>query len=239
MVQLQEWWLERGQLWSGRSRNAYAAAPMTLLRPEVAVLDAWRWILGKDGVLRRGPTECRTDTYGEAGECRAGQVDSPPVLAPVAEETIGAGQRAEFGEGFSFTGGIGGGVLTARVGGEVLELEVDVPDPLLHTQQPTSIFYDGASFVVTSASDPSQVQVVVQRGERLRFMEPVGDVPLRDEGDVRTWLTADGVLLTAVAEGEEWRLWQWTMVSGSEIAALPLGVTCFDDAVPPSTARAC
>ncbi|WP_210650601.1 hypothetical protein [Nocardioides sp. SYSU D00065] len=239
MVHLQEWWLERGQLWSGRSRNTYATAAMTLLRPEVAVLDAWRWTLGEDGVLRRGPTDCRSDTYGETGECRAGQVDSPPVLGPVADQTIGEGQQAELGDGFSFTGGIRNGVLTARVGGDVLELGLDVPEPLLHTQQPTGIFYDGASFVVTSASDPARVEVVVQRGERLRVLEPVGEVPLSNGDDVRTWLTGDGALLTAVAGDEHWQVWQWTMVSGSEVAALPMGVTCFDDAGDPSAARPC
>ena len=105
--------------------------------------------------------------------------------------------------------------------------------------QPTGIFYDGASFVVTSASDPSLVEVVVQRTEGLRRMEAVGEVPLQNDGDVRTWLTEGGGLVTLVADGEQWQVWSWEMVGNAKIAALPNGTVCFDDVDDPSTARAC
>ncbi|NPD05764.1 hypothetical protein HN031_13820 [Nocardioides sp. zg-1308] len=240
VVRLHDYWVEDGRLWSGRSRNAYAAGNMTLHRPERVVLEAWTWALDDAGVLRASDPTCRTDVLGERGTCEPGEADSLPRLGPAATGTIGEGEQADYGEGFSFTGAVADGALVARVGdaGE-MRLDLAVDDPLLNTRQPTGVFYDGASFVVTSASDPALVQVVVQRGDVLRVVEPVGEVPLRDDGDVRTWLTRDGALVTAVADGDAWRTWQWEMVSGTEIAALPTGTVCFDDVEDPATARAC
>ena len=81
--------------------------------------------------------------------------------------------------------------------------------------------------------------MVAQRGDGLVVLEPVGVVPLQDDGDVRTWLTDQGALVTATADGDTWRTWQWEMVSGTEITAMPTGTVCFDDVDDPSTVRRC
>ena len=41
---------------------------------------------------------------------------------------------------------------------------LDVPDPLLGSVQPTAVFYDGVSLVVTSATDPAVFEVLVRSG---------------------------------------------------------------------------
>lgn len=103
-----------------------------------------------------------------------------------------------------------------------------------------SVFHDGASLLVTSAADPTYLQVLVQDGDELRALRPVGEVDFENDGDVRTWLTQNGALVTVVAgEGDTWQAWQWMWVSRAEMAALPTGTVCFDDVDDPSTARSC
>jgi hypothetical protein len=71
-------------------------------------------------------------------------------------------------------------------------------------------------------------------------MDPVGEIDLVNEGDQRTWLTENGAVLTAIADGEgAWALWQWSMVSRTEIAALPWGTVCIDDIDAPTSVIAC
>ena len=108
--------------------------------------------------------------------------------------------------------------------GRTIRHELAIDDPRVVTVQPTSVFADGASLLVTSASDPSYVEVLVQDGEVMRALAPVGEIPLQNEGDVRSWLTQNGALVTVVRTGDDtWQAWQWTMVSSTEMAALPTG----------------
>ena len=72
---------------------------------------------------------------------------------------------------------------------------LDVPDPVLGSVPPSSIFFDGASVVVTSASDPSVVQVFTQNDDRMVLMDPVGEIGLTNDDDQRTWLTEYGAVL--------------------------------------------
>ena len=56
------------------------------------------------------------------------------------------------------------------------------------------------------------------------LMDPVGRSTLTNDDDQRTWLTENGAVLSAVAADDgAWELWQWVMVSRTEIAALPWG----------------
>jgi hypothetical protein len=163
-------------------------------------------------------------------------------VSPVATGTMADGEETVFGDPdfYSFTARVEGRTLVVEgTSDDPLTYELDLPDARVLTTQPTGIFYDGASFVVTSASDPSLVEVVVQRTEGLRRMEAVGEVPLQNDGDVRTWLTEGGGLVTLVADGEQWQVWSWEMVGNAKIAALPNGTVCFDDVDDPTTVRRC
>ena len=94
--------------------------------------------------------------------------------------------------------------------------------------------------VLTSASDPSIVQVLTQDGDRMLVMDPVGEIALTNDGDQRTWLTDHGAVLSAVDAGDgTWELWQWMLVSRTEIAALPWGTVCIDDVDAPTSVRVC
>ena len=58
------------------------------------------------------------------------------------------------------------------------------------------------------------MQVLAQDGDALRALEPAGEVDLTVDEAHRTWLTAEGDLVTAVAgEDGSWRLWSWQRVS--------------------------
>ena len=50
--------------------------------------------------------------------------------------------------------------------------------------------------VVTSASDPSVVQVLTQDDDRMVVMDPVGEIELTNDDDQRTWLTENGAVLS-------------------------------------------
>lgn len=244
MVRIHDYWVDDGGLVSSRSVNAFASGGMTLFQPESIVVDTWEWELDDDGVLRPGETGCRVLGPESATACAPDQVDDPPVVSPVATEVIGVGERASFDDGYAFTARIDAAADPSLVvegsDGRTLEHGLEVADPLISTTQPSALFYDGASVVVTSGSDPAYIEVLVQDGDRLRALQPVGEIPLEDEAGVRTWLTQNGALVTVVAaEDDTWQAWQWTLVSRTEMTALPTGTVCFDDVEDPSTAHSC
>ena len=142
---------------------------------------------------------------------------------------------------YGFTARIdGAGTLVTDGFGQHIEQVLDVPDPVLGSVPPSSIVFDGASVVVTSASDPSVVQVFTQNDDRMVLMEPVGEIALTNGDDQRSWLTENGAVLSAIATDDgAWELWQWVMVSRTEIAALPWGTGCIDDVDAPTSIRAC
>ena len=96
------------------------------------------------------------------------------------------------------------------------------------------------SLLVTSASDPAYLQVLGQDDDGLRALQPVGEVRLANAGPVRTWLTANGALVTVVENGDgTWDAWQWQLVRPGRIAAFPTGTVCFDDPADPGSVRRC
>lgn len=244
LVRNHGYWVEDGQLRSSRSASSFARGAMTVLRPDTIVRDSWRWVLDDVGVLRPVPSGCLLETPdGRTAPCPDGARDGLPHLAPASTSTVGIGGTAEFDEGYRFTARLNGGTPPMLVvegsDGRRMGSVIDVLDPLLARVQPTSVFSDGASVVVTSESDP-QVTVWTQQRDVMAVLNRVGEVPLENTASNRTWLTEDGVLLTAVdAEDDTWTLWQWIMVSGSRITALPWGTVCFDAVDDPATARAC
>lgn len=243
LVRIHDYWHEDGQLLSGRSRGSFAAGNMSLLRPETVLLDTWVWRLDSEGVLRAEPAGCMRSGLESLTPCEEGAVEDLPRVTPVAHGTFGIGERADFHTGYRFAARIEAvadpSLVVEGSDGRTINHGLEVAAPEVFTAQPTSVFSDGASLVVTSASDPSYIQVLAQAGDRLRSLEPVGDVPLRNEGDVRTWLTRDGALVTVVADGDAWQAWQWALVSGTEMAAMPTGTVCFGDVDDPSTLRPC
>ena len=156
-----------------------------------------------------------------------------PAVTPVSTGTIGVGERAEFAAGYEFSARLDAGdaavLVVEGADGRVLRHDLDLPDPRVATQQPSGIFSDGASLMVTSASDPGMLQVLVQDGERMKVLDAVGEITPANEGGVRTWLTQYGGLVTVVADEDgTWESWIWVMVSGKEMAAFPLGTVCID-----------
>ncbi|HEU4338324.1 MAG TPA: hypothetical protein VFR45_13485, partial [Nocardioides sp.] len=246
MVRQHDYWIEDGTLWSSRSVSSYAAGNMTIVKPLVTVRDAWTWRLADDGLLEPVDAGClRHDVMDDSRTpCEEGAVDDLPDVADAAEDSIEVGQSATFEDGYAFTARLQAGadpvLVVEGVDGRTIDHGLDVADPRILTTQPTRVFSDGVSVVVTSAGDPGYVQVLHQDGDRLRSLDPVGEVDLRGDDTHRTWLTRDGTLVTAVAgDDATWRLWYWQMVSGSEMAALPGAVVCFDDVTDPSTIRRC
>ncbi len=235
MVRIHDYWIDEGRLLSSRSVDAYAAGGMTLMRPVHVVVDTWEWVLDADGVLRPRSAGCMVQSISvdELSACKPGEDVDSPAVTPVSTGTIGAGERAEFTEGYEFSARLDAGdpavLVVEGADGRVVRHDLDLPDPRVATQQPTGIFSDGASLVVTSASDPGMLQVLVQDGERMKVLDPVGEITLANEGGVRTWLTQYGGLVTVVADEDgTWQSWIWVMVSGKEMAAFPLGTVCID-----------
>ncbi|MDR7251234.1 hypothetical protein J2X46_000206 [Nocardioides sp. BE266] len=236
--------VEDGRLVSTRSVRSFARGNMTVLRPGTIVRDSWTWSLDEAGVLHPEPAGCLLETPdGRTTPCPDGARDGIPDLAPASTSTLGVGETADFTEGYRFSARIQPGDPILAVDGSdgrAMATVLDVPDPRLATVQPTAVFYDGASVVVTSASDPSRVEVLAQRGNFMPELDRAGDIPLENTADNRTWLAEDGTLLTATAAGDgTWELWQWQLVSGDRITALPWGPVCFDDVEDPSTGHAC
>lgn len=244
MVRIHDYWIDGGRLLSSRSVNAYAAGNMTLLRPETIVVDTWEWTLGEDGVLTASDAGCLRVGLESQTPCGANAVDDVPYLSPVATGTIGIGEAAEFREGYRFTVRLEAfadpSVVVEGDDGRTIHHGLEVADPRVATVQPMSVFHDGASVLVTSGSDPAYIEVLVQDGDRLRALTPVGEIALNTDGGVRTWLTQNGALVTVVAgEDDTWQAWQWMRVSRTEMAPFPTGTVCFDDVDAPATARSC
>lgn len=135
--------------------------------------------------------------------CAAEASDPPPAVAPVATTTFGVGEGVDFSQGYRFSASIEAfadpSLVVEGSDGRTLNHGLEVVAPRVSTVQPTGIFSDGASFVVTSGSDPSRLEVLVQNGDELRALDPVGEVPLENAGAVRTWLTQNGALVSVVA----------------------------------------
>ncbi|RYC14764.1 hypothetical protein [Nocardioides zhouii] len=244
MVRPHDYWIEEGKLFSARSVNEFASDTMTTMRPETYVMDAWEWVLGEDGVLRPVEAGCRAQGLESFVVCAPGQVDDLPVVTPVANETIGVGEQAEYADGYGFSARLEAvadpSLVVEGDDGRTVNHGLEVGDPQVNVQAPTDLFFDGASLVLTSGSDPSYIQVLVQDGNRMRALEPVGEITLVDEGPTRTWLTRNGALVTVVLqEDASWQAWKWVMVSRTEMAAFPTGTVCFYDVEVQSTVGSC
>jgi hypothetical protein len=206
------------------------------------VLETWEWRLGDDGVLRPEPAGCKELVF-DVQDCGADSGDQVPDLTP-ATGSVGVGESADVTTGYPFSIRVEAGdpplLVAEGQDGRTLRHELDVPDPRVATVQPESIFSDGESLVVTSASDPTLVQLLVQRDDRIVALVPVGEVPLENTDDSRTWLTESGSVVSAVAgEDDSWQLWFWQMTKDHRVFALPGTTVCFDDVDDPTTARAC
>jgi hypothetical protein len=237
--------VRRGTLYSSRSVSSFASTGMTVTRPEELVLDTWRWVLDDDGVLRPVEDGCVLELItGEWEPCAEGARDALPALSRPATGTFGVGEQFSWTEGYQYDARLEAGadpvLVVEGADGRTINHPLEVADPVVSTTQPTSIFYDGASFVVGSASDPAYVQVLWQDADRLRVLQPVGEVPLTNDDTHRTWLTEEGRLWTVEAGDDgTWQAWSWTMATRSEMTALPAGTVCFDDVDDPTTARDC
>ena len=161
------------------------------------------------------------------------------------ETSIGVGESAEETRSYPFSYRVEAGdpplLFVQGYDSGTLRHELDVADPRVSAVQPDSSFYQGGvSLVVTSASDPSVVQLLVQRGDRIVVLEPVGEVSLENTDDTRTWHTDNGSVVSAVANDDDsWQLWLWQVTSGDRTFAIPAGTVCFDDAEDLSTMRGC
>jgi hypothetical protein len=243
LVHVHTYWIEDGRLFSSRSVDAFARGNMVLLRPETYVADTYEWTLGEEGLLRPVDTGCRAFSPEALTDCSPGQTDDPPVIVPVASETFGAGAQVRFDDGYVFTARItpapDASLVVEGSDGRTLRRDLEVSDARISTVQPM-LAPDGASLLVTSASDPAYLQVLAQDADGLRALQPVGEVPLANSGPVRTWLTGNGALVTVVDNGDgTWATWQWQSVRPGRIAALPTGTVCFDDPEDPATVRRC
>nr|WP_300051304.1 hypothetical protein [uncultured Nocardioides sp.] len=242
-VRLHQYWISGGSLFSGRSEDSFARGGMDMVRPPAVVLESWEWRLGDDGVLRPEAAGCRELTF-DVRPCGVDQSERVPDLGARVESFVGIGESAEVASGYPFSMRVEAGdppvLVVEGPDGRTLRHELDVPDPLVATVQPESIFSDGESLVVTSASDPTLVQLLVQRDDRIVALEPVGEVPLENTDDNRTWLSETGSVVSAVADDDgSWQLWFWKMTSGNRAFALPGATVCFDDVDDPTSVRTC
>lgn len=254
LVHLQSFWVEDGTLLSTRSVNAFARTGMTMLQPENYVADRYEWTLGADGVLRHGAPSCLVFVPESTTACDPGSADDLPYVMSESTDTIGVGEEVALEDG-----GLGYRVrLEARddgptivvdgPGADGLVLAVNLPDPRISTISPTDLVSsDGASLFLTSATDPTVAQVVVQTSDQAGLVQlrAVGEVPFGtgttdDDRAYRTWLTGAGLPVTAVANADgSWEAWRWVRVADQEMAALPWGTICFDDVEDPTTGHAC
>lgn len=256
LVHLQSFKVQDGTLVSTRSVNAFARSGMTLLQPESYVADTYAWRLDDDGVLRAGRSGCLVFEPEVTRACDLDSRDDLPYVTSQATDTIGVGEDVALEDG-----GLGyrvrletGDPPTVVVDGPGADghvFAVELPDPRVSTISPTDLTgSQGASLFVTSASDPTLMQVVVETADQagLVRLEPVGDIPFgtgsTDTGRAyRSWLTANGLPVTVVAkEDGTWEAWRWVRVGSGdayEMTALPWGTICFDDVEDPTTGRAC
>lgn len=245
MVHVASYWIEDGSLFSSLSVDAFARGNMTLMRPESYVVDAYEWRLGEDGILRAGEPSCLVMVPEAQAPCGSGAEEGfVPYINSVATEAIPEGEWVDFDAGYQFRATVEPGQPPTLVvdgsDGQELRFPLEVPDPVVSTQQPISVFADGASLIVTSSSDPTFVQTLVQAGDSLVSLVPTGEIALTNAGATRTWQTANGALVTMTErEDGSWTAWSWQMVSRTEMAALPWGTVCFDDVDDPTTAHSC
>lgn len=245
LVRVTSYWIEDGNLFSSLSLDAFARGNMTLMRPESYVVDAYEWRLGEDGILRAGEPSCLVMLPEAQAPCGSGAEEGfVPYINSVATETILEGEWVDFDAAYQYRAKVEPGqpptLVVDGADGRELRFPLEGPDLVVSTQQPISVFSDGASFVVTSASDPTFVQAVVQAGDSLRPLAATGEIALANVGATRTWQTANGALVTMTErEDGSWTAWSWQMVSRTEMAALPWGTVCFDDVDDPTTAHSC
>lgn len=245
LVHAHEFWIEDGALFSSRTVDSFARGNMTLLRPEAYVVDVHEWRLDEGGILRAGDASCLVLVPEGQAPCGSGADEGfVPYINSVATEAIPEGEWVDFEVGYPYRAMVEPGqppslVVDGSTGPEV-RFPLEAPDPVVGTQQPIGIFSDGASFIVTSASDPTFVQALVQWGDSLVPLVATGEIALANEGETRTWQTANGALVSVTAQQDgSWTAWSWDMVSRTEMAALPWGTVCFDDVDDPTTARSC
>lgn len=256
LVRLQTFEVRRGTLVSTRSVNAFARAAggMTVLRPETYLVDTYTWTLDGDGVLRAGEKGCLVHVPEATTPCAPDSADDLPYVTSESTDVIGVGEQVALEDG-----GLGhrarveddgsGPTLTVDgPGADEAVYALNVPEPRVHVVSPGYLTgFDGAAVLVSSATDPAALEVVVQTADQagLVRLRPVGEVPFgsgtTSAGRAhRTWLTGAGVVVTAVAGDDgSWATWQWVREGDTEIAALPWGTVCFDDVEDPSTGRAC
>ncbi len=202
LARVHAWSIEDGTLRSSRSVDAYARGQMMLFTPRSYVADEWEWTLDDDGVLRHGEPTCVMQSFDSARECGLDPVDTLMYIPVERAAYVERGGTLDTTDesGYGFTARIdGAGTLVIDGFGQHIEQVLDVPDPVLGSVPPSSIFFDGASVVVTSASDPSVVQVFTQDDDRMVLMDPVGEIELTNDDDQRTWLTENGAVLSAIA----------------------------------------
>lgn len=257
LVHEQTFTVEDGTLVSTRSANAFArvVGGMTVLRPETYVLDTFEWTLDDQGVLRPGEPGCLVQAPEATTPCDPGSTDDLPYVTNESTDVIGVGEQVALEDGglgyrarVEDAGDGAGTLVVDGPGADGSVFALDLPDPRVNVVSPGYLTgYDGASVLVTSRSDPGAMEVVVQTADQagLVALRPVGDVALGTgstaEGRAyRSWLTAAGTLVTAVAGDDgSWDTWQWVRVGDTEMAALPWGTVCFDDVADPTTIRAC
>ena len=244
LVRTHEFWMQGGTLHSSRSVDSFARGNMTLMRPESYVVDSYEWRLDEDGILRAGDATCLVMVAEAQVPCGSGAEEGfVPYINTVAPQTFGFGEGVDFREGYRFSARLEAVadpslVVEGDDGRTFYYSDFAIADPRISTVQPMGV--DGASLFVTSASDSSYVRVVVQDGDQMRALQPVGEVELLNEGSVRSWLTANGAVVTATAEDDgSWTAWAWQLASRTEMTALPWGTVCFDDVADPTTAHSC
>lgn len=243
LVRVHDYWFEDGRLFSSRSRSSFASGNMSLVRTETILVDAWEWRLDGDGVLRAASIGCLRAGPEALTPCEEGAEEELPYVTPVSTETFGIGEGADFREGYRYSARLEAfadpSLVVTGDDGRTVNYGLEVAAPRVNVQQP-SVFLDGASLFVTSASDPSYVEILAQVGDQLRPLKTVGEIELLNEGGVRTWLTENGGVFTVV-EGEDdtWQAWVWTLVSRTQMTAMPSGTVCFDDVDDPSSVRSC
>ena len=203
---------------------------MMLMRPET-------YVAGHLGVgARRGRRAAarggrlRAQGLESLDVCAPGQVDELPIVAPVATETSASGEQAELRDGgYRFTArleavadpslvveGDDGRTIRARARGR--------PTPASTSSRRRRSSSTARRWCVTSASDPTYVEVLVQDGDRMRPWSPSARSPSTNEGATRTWLTRTGPWSRSSARRTtSWQAWQWVMVSRTEMAAFPTG----------------
>ncbi|PUA80277.1 hypothetical protein [Nocardioides currus] len=259
IVRLHDYWIEDGTLLSGSSVNTFAASGMSLFRPEDYLMDVVRWRLRDDGVLVPEPaaTPCVVSVPEGRRPCRAGDADGLPVLAPVADDRVGVGEGFSVDTGYAFDVRVEPepdaevAVVVEGADGRTIRTPIRLGAELrVFTTQPSGLFHDGASLLVASedGDEPSAMQVLVQDGDEMVVLEPVGATPLGtgyvdDRRAFRTWLTDNGELFTAVATSEDgsgpWEVWSWVVAGPRSMTAVPRATLCFDDVADPSTGHRC